>query len=50
MSKLINWHEVSRRLTGKPENIRPNKIPKKYKRKVNRLVWIVEAWGKWINK
>lgn len=38
--KLINWHELSRRLSGNGQNIRPNAIPKKYEKKVNRLLKI----------
>lgn len=44
---LINWHELSRRLSGSGQNIRPNAIPKKYERKVNRLLKIIEVWGRW---
>lgn len=47
MSKFINWHEVSRHLSKNGQNIRPNRVPEKYKRKVNRLIKIVEAWIKW---
>ena len=34
MKELINWHELSRRLSGNGQNIRPNKIPKKYQKKL----------------
>ena len=44
---LINWHELSRRLSGSGQNIRPNAIPKKYQRKVNRLLKIIEVWERW---
>ena len=44
---LINWHELSRRLSGNGQNIRPNAIPKKYQRKVNRLLKIIEVWERW---
>lgn len=44
---LINWHELSRRLSGNGQNIRPNSIPKKYERKVNRLLKIIEVWERW---
>jgi hypothetical protein len=39
MSKdLIKWSELSRKLSGSDNSIRPNKIPKKYQRKVKLLV------------
>ena len=47
MKDLINWHELSRRLSGNGQNIRPNSIPKKYERKVNRLLKIIEVWERW---
>jgi len=50
MKDLINWHELSRRLSGSGQNIRPNAIPKKYERKVNRLLKIIEVWERWANR
>jgi len=51
MSKnLINWSEVSRKLSGSDNSIRSNKVPKKYQRKVNRLLWILDLWGRWANR
>ena len=47
MKDLINWHELSRRLSGNGQNIRPNDIPKKYESKVNRLLKIIEVWERW---
>ena len=47
---IINWHELSRKLSGNGQNIRPNKIPKKYQRKVNRLLWILDLWDRWANR
>lgn len=44
---LINWHELSRRLSGSGQNIRPNAVPKKYQDKVNRLLKIIEVWERW---
>ena len=41
---LINWHEVSRRLSGNGQNIRHNKIPKKYENSINRLKALVAVW------
>jgi len=50
MSKeLIKWSELSRKLSGSDNSIRPNKIPKKYERKVNRLLWILDLWECWAN-
>ena len=51
MSKdLIKWSELSRKLSGSDNSIRPNKVPKKYKRKVNRLLWILDLWERWANR
>jgi len=48
MKELINWKELSRTLAGNEESIRSNKVPKKYEKKVNRLLKIIEVWLKWI--
>lgn len=48
MKELINWHELSRKLSGNGQNIRPNNIPKKYERKVARLLKILEVWERWV--
>lgn len=40
--KIINWHELSRHLSGNGQNIRPNKIPKKYQKKINRFLKIID--------
>ena len=50
MKDIINWHELSRRLSGNGQNIRPNSIPKKYEWKVNRLLKIIEVWERWQKK
>ena len=51
MSKdLIKWSELSRKLSGSDNSIRPYKIPKKYERKVNRLLWILDLWERWANR
>jgi len=51
MSKdLIKWSELSRKLSGSDNSIRPNKIPKKYERKVNRLLLILDLWERWANR
>lgn len=44
MEKLIVWNEVSRLLTGNIQNIRSNKVPKKYKESVKELTDFVEYW------
>ena len=50
MSKdLIKWSELSRKLSGSDNSIRPNKIPKKYKKKVERLIKLLESWKSWAN-
>jgi hypothetical protein len=50
MSKeLINWAELSRKLSGSNNSVRPNKVPKKYDKKVKRLIQLLETWVKWAN-
>tara|TARA_R110000823_G_scaffold306061_1_gene428329 strand:- start:336 stop:485 length:150 start_codon:yes stop_codon:yes gene_type:complete len=49
MSDLINWTEVSRKLSGSDNSIRSNKCPKKYQKKVDRLIKILEVWERWID-
>lgn len=44
---LIKWSELSRKLSGSDNSIRPNKIHKKYQRKVNRLLLILNLWERW---
>ena len=46
INKLINWCEVSETLTGKKTTIRQNKIPKKYKEKIDVLKGLIEYWDK----
>ena len=50
MSDLIKWSELSRKLSGSDNSIRPNKIPKKYERKVKRLILIFDLWERWVNR
>jgi hypothetical protein len=51
MSKdLIKWSELSRKLSGSDNSIRPNKVPKKYEKKVARLLKILEVWERWANR
>jgi len=49
-SNLINWKEVSRILSGNDNSIRSNKCPKKYEKKVNRLLKVIELWCSWTNR
>ena len=46
---LIKWSELSRKLSGSDNSIRPNKVPKKYQKKVDRLIQLLEAWERWVN-
>jgi len=41
---LINWRELSRRITGNGQNIRKNKIPKKHQPKVDSLCELLTKW------
>jgi len=50
MNNLINWSEVSRMLSGSAQNIRPNKIPKKYGYKIKILQALIETWVKLIKE
>jgi len=49
VKNLIKWSELSRKLSGSDNSIRPNKVPKKYKNKVDRLIKLLEAWERWAN-
>ena len=44
MSKLIKWSELSRKLSGSEQSVRPNNIPAKYKTKVAELLKLMEDW------
>ncbi len=44
---MINWGELSRRLTGDRTHIRRNKIPKRYQVIISRLLKLVELWENW---
>jgi hypothetical protein len=48
-TKIIKWSELSRKLSGSDNSIRPNKVPKKYQKKVDRLIQLLEAWERWAN-
>lgn len=48
MSKeLINWKQLSIELSGSDNSIRKNQVPKKYERRINRLLKFIEIWKKW---
>jgi hypothetical protein len=44
---LINWGELSRQLTGDRTYIRRGRIPKKYEKRIKRLLKIMEIWLSW---
>jgi len=51
LNDISNQKELlKRKLCGSDNSIRPNKVPKKYQRKVNRLIWILDLWERWVNK
>jgi len=41
---LINWKELSRKLAGNQTSISRNRIPKKYRKKVNSLIDCLKNW------
>lgn len=41
---LINWSELSRHMTGNRGNIRPGKVPYRYKKRIQKLVEAVHEW------
>lgn len=43
---IINWRKVSESLTGNPDAIRSNRIPKKYQKAVQELKDLHEYWSK----
>lgn len=49
MKDLINWKQLSIKLSGSDNAIRKNQIPKKYKAKIYRLLKLLELWQKWSN-
>ena len=44
MSKLIKWSELSRILSGSEQSVRPQKVPKKYRAKVGKLLLLLDEW------
>lgn len=47
IKEIINYQAVSRLLANNDESIRKNKCPKKYERKVKRLILLVTLWSAW---
>lgn len=41
---IVNWSGISAFLTGERENIRQNSIPKKYKDKIDLLLYYIKCW------
>ena len=41
---LINWKNVSKLLANSDNSIRKNKIPKKYKVRIDYLIQLLEIW------
>ena len=50
MSKLINWAEASKILSGNIHSVRENKVPKIYKKKIDILIDLVEKWEKFVQE
>ena len=50
MSDLIKWSQLSRKLSGSDNSIRPNKIPKKYIIRVNALLQAINEWERTIDE
>ena len=46
MSKLLNYNELSKRLAGRPNIIRSNHVPKKYRAKIEMLERILSLFEK----
>lgn len=50
MIDLINWAEVSKKLTGNPDYLRKSwvgteKMPIQYRKKISELLSVVEVWA-----
>ena len=50
MSDLIKWAQLSRKLSGSDNSIRPNKIPNKYLIRVNALLQAINEWERTIDE
>ena len=46
MENLINWKELSRKLSGNQTSVTRNRIPKKYQSKVDSLIECLNVWEK----
>lgn len=46
-SNLINYQELSRQLAGGSYIINTTRYPKKYDKKIKRLIKLIEAWQRW---
>lgn len=44
VEKLINWAEVSRAFGLDRNAIRPNRVSKKYRERIDKLLEVVEKW------
>jgi len=42
---LINWVELSRYLAGNESSVSRNRCPKKYQKKVDSLIEVLESWN-----
>jgi len=49
LKELINWKNLSKNLTDNDNSVRRDRIPKKYKAKVNYLLQLLEVWDKDLN-
>lgn len=46
-SDMLNWSKLSKRLVGSETAIHRNKIPKKWERKMKRLLKFLDKWAEW---
>jgi hypothetical protein len=44
--ELINWRALSVKLTGNPENVRRNKVPKRFQKLIKELDDLLIYWSK----
>ena len=42
--ELICWAELSKHLTGKTDNIRKNRVPKKHNEEIDLLLYYISKW------
>ena len=50
MKDFLNWKQISIALSGSDNAIRKNQIPKKYERKINRLLKLLDLWLRWTKR